>query len=165
MDAFICALDASFGDQIDCTSSEGYLVMLYGGPIDWRAIKQRLVTTSTTKAELRAVTEAAKRLHVWKRVFKSIGYTPDRELCIQCDNKQTILLLTAEDPQFRTNLRHIDIYHHWLRQEVRCERLRVEWIGTKDMIADGFTKILSGQAFVNWRQHQGLVDISTLVHE
>lgn len=165
IDAFVCASDASFGDQIDRTSSEGYLVKLYGGPIDWRATKQRLVTTSTTEAELRAITEAAKRLHVWKRIFKSIGYTPDRELCIQCDNKQTILLLTAEDPQFRTNLRHIDIYHHWLRQEVRCERLRVEWIGTKDMIADGFTKILSGQAFVNWRQHQGLVDISTLVHE
>lgn len=165
IDAFICASDASFGDNDDRTSSEGYLVMLYGGPIDWRATKQRLVTTSTTEAELRAITEAAKRLHVWKRVFKSIGYTPDRELCIQCDNKQTILLLTAEDPQFRTNLKHVDIYHHWLRQEIRCNRLRVEWVGTKEMIADGFTKILHGQAYLDWRQHQGLVDITTLIHE
>ncbi|EED22689.1 conserved hypothetical protein [Talaromyces stipitatus ATCC 10500] len=87
MDAFVCASDASFGDNPDRTSSEGYLVQLYGGPIDWRATKQRLVTTSTTEAELRAATEAAKRLQVWKRVFRSIGFKPDRELSIQCDNK------------------------------------------------------------------------------
>lgn len=162
-DAFVCASDASFGDQEDRSNSEGYLVMLYGGPIDWRATKQRLVTTSTTEAELRAVTEAAKRPHVWKRVFKSIGYRPDRELSIHCDNKQTVLLLTAEE--FRTSLRHVDIYHHWLRQEVRAGRLRVEWVATKDMIADGLTKVLRGQQFLNWRQHQGLVDIRTFAHE
>ncbi|KAL3702653.1 hypothetical protein TMatcc_011232 [Talaromyces marneffei ATCC 18224] len=139
--------------------------MLHSATMTTAQAPRRLVTTSTTEAELRAITEAAKRLHVWKRVFKSIGYTPDRELCIQCDNKQTILLLTAEDPQFRTNLKHVDIYHHWLRQEIRCNRLRVEWVGTKEMIADGFTKILHGQAYLDWRQHQGLVDITTLIHE
>jgi hypothetical protein len=69
IDAFICASDASFGDQEDRTSSEGYLIMLYGGPSDWRATKQRLVTASTTEAELRAITEAAKRLQVWERVW------------------------------------------------------------------------------------------------
>lgn len=125
-DAFVCASDASFGDNADRTSSEGYLVQIYGGPVDWRATKQRLITTSTTEAELRAATEAAKRLQVWKRVFRSIGFKLDRELTIQCDNKQTVLLLTSEEPQFRTNLKHIDIYHHWLRQEIRCGRLRVE---------------------------------------
>ena len=34
MDAFVCASDASFDDQINHTSSKGYLVMLYGGPIN-----------------------------------------------------------------------------------------------------------------------------------
>ena len=165
IDAFICASDASFGDNTDRTSSEGYLVQLYGGPVDWRANKQRLITTSTTEAELRAVTEAAKRLHVWKRIFESIRFVPDRELSILCDNKQTVLLLTSEEPQFRTNLKHIDIYHHWLRQEVQAQRLRIEWVDTKGMIADGFTKILRGQRFLDWLQHQGLVDITHLLQE
>ncbi|EED18992.1 conserved hypothetical protein [Talaromyces stipitatus ATCC 10500] len=143
-DAFICASDASFGDNPDHTSSKGYLVQIYGGSVDWRATKQRLVTTSTTKAELRAATKAAKRLQVWKRVFRSIGFKPDRELSIQCDNKQTVALLTSEEPQFRTNLKHVDIYHHWLRQEISKKRLRIEWVDTKRMAADGLTKILRG---------------------
>ncbi|EED14304.1 conserved hypothetical protein [Talaromyces stipitatus ATCC 10500] len=164
-DAFICASDASFGDNPDRTSSEGYLVQIYGGSVDWRATKQRLVTTSTTEAELRAATEAAKRLQVWKRVFRSIGFKPDRELSIQCDNKQTVALLTSEEPQFRTNLKHVDIYHHWLRQEISKKRLRIEWVDTKRMAADGLTKILRGQPFLDWRKHQGLVNIGHLTQE
>lgn len=165
IDAFVCASDASFGDNDDRTSSEGYLVQLYGGPVDWKANKQRFVTTSTTEAELRAATEAAKRLQVWKRIFESIRFVPDRELSILCDNKQTVSLLTSQEPQFRTNLKHVDIYHHWLRQEVQAQRLRIEWVDTKGMIADGFTKILRGQRFLEWRQHQGLTDIATLLQE
>ncbi|EED21271.1 hypothetical protein TSTA_085020 [Talaromyces stipitatus ATCC 10500] len=164
-DVAICASDASFGDNADRTSSEAYIFSLYGGPVDWRATKQRLVTTSTTEAELRAATEAAMKLYVWKRVFKAIGFKTDRELSIRCDNKQTVLLLTREDPHFRTNLRHIDIYHHWLRQEVQCGRLHIEWVPTKEMIADGLTKVLKGQQFLDWRKHQGLTDIAHLVQE
>lgn len=165
IDAFICASDASFGDNADRTSSEGYLVKMYGGPIDWRAVKQPYVTTSTTEAELRAATEAAKRLQVWKRVFEAIRFIPDRPLSIMCDNKQTVSLLVSEDPQFKTSLKHVDIYHHWLRQEVQAGRLRIEWVNTKGMAADGFTKVLRGQRFLDWRQHQGLTDIADLVQE
>ncbi|KOS37314.1 hypothetical protein ACN38_g11899 [Penicillium nordicum] len=54
------ASDASFGDNKDRKSSEGYICKLYGGPIDWKASKQKTVTTSTTEAELLALAEAGK---------------------------------------------------------------------------------------------------------
>ncbi|KAG0159794.1 hypothetical protein PDIDSM_7320 [Penicillium digitatum] len=54
------ASDASFGDNRDRKSSEGYLCKLYGGPIDWKASKQKTVTTSTTEAELLALAEQEK---------------------------------------------------------------------------------------------------------
>ncbi|EED21050.1 hypothetical protein TSTA_082830 [Talaromyces stipitatus ATCC 10500] len=123
------------------------------------------VTTSTTEAELRAATEAAKRLYIWKRVFEAIGFKPEHELSIQCDNTQTIRLLTSPEPNFHTSLRHIDIYHHWLRQEIQSKRLHIQWVDTKRMVADGLTKLLKGQIFVNWRKHQGLVDIAHLLQE
>ncbi|KAG0158330.1 hypothetical protein PDIDSM_5843 [Penicillium digitatum] len=56
------ASDASFGDNRDRKSSEGYLCKLYGGPIDWKASKQKTVTTSTTEAELLALAEAGKTI-------------------------------------------------------------------------------------------------------
>jgi hypothetical protein len=36
---------------------------------------------------------------------------------IQCDNKQTIRLISEEISQLTTKLRHVDIYNYWLRQE------------------------------------------------
>jgi hypothetical protein len=63
---FLIASDAAFADHLDRKSSEGYLVKLFGAAVDWRAGKQRTVTTSTTEAELLAISEAAKNVFWWK---------------------------------------------------------------------------------------------------
>ena len=50
------ASDASFADNtMDRKSSQGYVIKLFGGLVAWRASKQDTVTTSTTKAELLAL--------------------------------------------------------------------------------------------------------------
>ena len=58
---FICTSDASFGDNtIDRKSSQGYIMKLFGGPVTWQANKQDTVTTSSTEAELLAISQTAK---------------------------------------------------------------------------------------------------------
>ena len=53
---FFSASDASFADDVNTrASSEGYLIKLFGLPIDWKSTKQRTVTKSTTEAELYAL--------------------------------------------------------------------------------------------------------------
>jgi hypothetical protein len=81
-ETFICASDASFADHKDWKSTEGYLCKLYGGPIDWRASKQRTVTTSTTEAELLAISEAAKSTFWWKRLFEAVDFDPEHQISI-----------------------------------------------------------------------------------
>ncbi|KAF7134045.1 hypothetical protein CNMCM5793_005625 [Aspergillus hiratsukae] len=81
-DIVIIASDAAYGDQMDRSSSEGYLVMLFGAAVDWRTGEQRRVTTSTTEAELLALTEAAKNVFWWKRLFLDIGFDPEHEISI-----------------------------------------------------------------------------------
>jgi hypothetical protein len=57
----ICASDASFADNsLDRKSSQGFIMTLFGGPIAWRANKQDTVTTSSTEAELLALSQTAK---------------------------------------------------------------------------------------------------------
>ena len=59
--AFTCASDAAYADDpVTRYSTEGYLFTLFGGPIDWRSTKQRTVTTSSTEAELPALSHTAK---------------------------------------------------------------------------------------------------------
>ena len=120
---FMGASDATYADNIDQKSSEGYLFTLFGGPIDWRATKQKMVTMSTTEAKLLALSRAAKEMRWWTRFFNAIGFNIEHKPTIGCDNQQMIGLLTKEAPNLKTKLRHVDIHHHWLRQEVRAKRL------------------------------------------
>jgi hypothetical protein len=137
--------------------------MMFGGPVDWKASKQRTVTTSTTEAELLAISEAGRTVAMWKRLFNAIRFDPGHPLAINCDNKQTIGILTKETPQLRTKLRHVDIHQHWLRQEVQEQRIHVRWVETKDMVADGLTKLLPRQKHADFVNSLGIEDIQHLL--
>jgi len=94
-------------------------MMLFGGPVAWRANRQDPVTTSSTAAELLALSQTAKEAIFLSRLLKALTLRLDEPLTIQCDNKQTLRLLTEESAKLITKLRHVDIYRHWLQQEVR----------------------------------------------
>ncbi|RMZ74983.1 hypothetical protein DV736_g6713, partial [Chaetothyriales sp. CBS 134916] len=103
--------DASFADSIpDRKSSQGYLMKLCGGPIAWKSGKQDTITTSSTEAELLALTAASKEAIATIRLFNQIQFDPADKLCIWCDNLQTIRLVNSELPRLRTALRHVDIH-------------------------------------------------------
>jgi organic radical activating enzyme len=119
-DHFRVASDASFADNsIDRKSSQAYAMKLFGGLIGWRASKQETVTTSTTEAELLALSQASKEALFVSRLIKELKIKlDDNHIHIECDNKQTIRLVTEEIATLQTKLRHVDIHNHWLRQEV-----------------------------------------------
>jgi len=89
---------------------------LFGGLIAWRANKQDIVTTSTTEAELLALSQAAKESLFVSRLLQELDIQlKDARIRIQCDNQQTIRLVTSEIASLQTRLRHMDIHNHWLR--------------------------------------------------
>jgi hypothetical protein len=159
---FEVASDASFADNSqDRTSSQAYVMKLFGGTIGWRANKQDTVTTSTTEAELLSLAQAAKEGMFVSRLVRELGVTlDDARITIQCDNKQTIGLVNKDIALLQTKLRHVDIHNHWLRQEATRKRIRVVYTRTEDMIADGLTKVLPYEAYRRFIQQIGLVDIT-----
>jgi ribonuclease HI len=159
------ATDASFGDNPDRRSSEGYICKLYGGPIDWKASKQKTVTTSTTEAELLAISEAGKTVQWWRRVLRGLGFQPSHPLTIMCDNQQTVDLLTKEGAAMHTKLRHVDINRNWVKQEVSARRMQVSWVPTEKMPADGLTKPLPKQKHQTFLDLLGMRDIRHLIRE
>jgi hypothetical protein len=154
------ASDASFADNSsDRKSSQGYTIRLFGGLIAWKASKQDTVTTSTTEAELLALSQVAKEAIFTSRLLKELKIDlPQKTITIHCDNTQTISLVTKETSKLQTKLRHVDIHNHWLRQEVQRGTISVEYIPSASMPADGLTKALprnKWQAFLN---HLNLVE-------
>lgn len=158
---FLCSSDAAYGDDEQTRkSSDGYLFQLFGGPIDWRAAKQRTVATSSTEAELLSLSTAAKEAIWWRRFFTSIHFDTEQQLTINCDNLQTIRILESDAHKLSTRLRHIDIHQHWLRQEVQAGTIKLRWIPTAEMPADGLTKSLSKQKNDTFVKQLNLTDIS-----
>ena len=165
IDSVQLASDASYGDHTDRRSSAGYICQVYGGPVDWKATKQPTITTSTTEAELLGLSEAGKHLQWWRRLLKHIGFDASHVITIECDNERAIGLLTSEDASFDTKLRHVDIHHLWLRQEVRAGRIAIRWVPTARMVADGLTKLLSRQQHERFIKLLHLVDVRHLIAE
>ena len=62
-----------------------------------------------------------------------------------------------------TKLKHVDILHHWLREQVQAKKITVSWVPTNQMVADGPTKALPRQKQQNFVNQLGLVDISSLL--
>ena len=145
-EVFIGSSDASYGDDPHTRySSQGYIFTLYGGPIDWKAGKQKTVTLSTTEAELLALSATARETIWWERFFETIDFNPGHKTSIECDNKQTIRAFLADNAKYTTKLRHVDIHRHWLRQEVKKGTIAIRWTPTAVILADGLTKALSVQ--------------------
>ena len=159
-DIFICSSDSSFADNSrDRKSSQGYIMTLFGGPIAWRASKQATVTTSSTEAELLAISEAAKEAIFLSRMLRALYLQIQDPLQLECDNSQTIRLLAETNAKLSTRLRHVDIHQHWLRQETQEGRIQVRWVPTAQMKADGLTKALPRQKLQQFQQLIGISDL------
>ena len=146
----------------DRKSSEGYLFKLFGGAVDWRATKQKTVTTSTTETELLAISNAARETFWWTLFFRDVGLEFDStKPTIFCDNSQTVGLIQKEEPDLKTRLRHVDIHHHWVRQK---NHIQLQWIPTSQMPADGLTKPLPRQKHTQFVEMLGLININSRIH-
>ena len=152
--------DASFADNPDRRSTEGYIMKLFGGPILWRSGKQKCVTRSSTEAEIRSASTAATQLISLERLLSQIGLDLGSALTLFGDNTQTIRLLNSETGAIATKLRHIDIHQLWLRQEVSAGRFKVKWVPSAEMTADGLTKRLTKDQQEAFVRALGLVDCS-----
>ena len=59
--SFIYTSNALFADNmLDRKSSQGYIMLLFRGPIAWKTNKQNTITTLSTEAELLVLSQTAK---------------------------------------------------------------------------------------------------------
>jgi hypothetical protein len=158
------ASDASFADDnATRRSTQGYLIKLFNGPIMWQSSKQKTVSTSTTEAELLALSHVGKEVQHMARIFRAIRFDAEQEIEIECDNQQTVRVVSSDEPTITTKLRHVDIHQFWLRQEVQNGKFIIQWVPTAEMPADGLTKPLTKQTHQAFLEMLGLKDVRHLI--
>lgn len=150
--------DSSFADSEDRKSTSGYAFRIAGGVVSHKSNKQRLVTTSTTEAEYVALTQAAKEASWIRQLLSELGYgaRDAYPMKLYGDNQPSINL--AHNNHHHNRTKHIDIYYHYIRQEVMGGRIVLLHVPTAEMVADGLTKPLSNEA------HARFIDLLGLIH-
>jgi hypothetical protein len=80
-----------------------------------------------------------------KQTLIDIQVEYDEPIPIYCDNASAISI--SKNPMMHSKTKHIPIKYHFLREQVAEKNIRVEYVGTKEQVADIFTKPLPQEAF------------------
>ena len=62
----------------------------------------------------------------------------------------------AKNAQFSQRTKHIDIKYHFIRDHIENRTIKLEYIPTRENIADIFTKPLNKSQFLNLREKMGM---------
>ena len=141
----VAHIDASFAPHEDMRSQTGVFVTLGSGPISASSKKQGLNTTSSTESELVGMSDGTPQV-IWTKEFMAgQGYGVQSALMYQ-DNTSTIAL-AARGKSRSARTRHIAIRYFFIKDRVESGEIVIEHLGTDQIIADGLTKPLQGDAF------------------
>jgi hypothetical protein len=151
--------DASFANE-NYKSTSGIVIYYANSPVLWRSVKQRITAKSTADAEFTAISMAADEALWLQRIHDDLRLGDprihddqrlgDQQLDKSSTTGQPILIYNDNEVAIRNcNLeihqplsRHVGIRHAWIVDEVALKRIKVVYVPTTDMKADGLTKAL-----------------------
>ena len=126
------------------------MFLIAGGPVSWKSRKQSTVALSTAEAEYVALSTAVQECMWMQTLNWEIGPTTILE-----DNQSSIAM--AKNPQFHGRAKHIDIKHHFIRDQVSIGSIELQYCPTNEMLADVLTKGLAHEKFSILRERAGVV--------
>ena len=142
-------IDASYGVHVDGKSHTGTVITLGKGIVYAKSSKQKVVSKSSTEAELIGLSDSASQV-IWTRDFLiGQGYQLDAATIYQ-DNMSTMALVKKGQSNSERS-RHINIRYFFVKDRVEQGDVKIEYKPTGEMIADVLTKPLQGSLFARLR--------------
>ena len=119
-------------------SVTGYCFNYGSGAISWSAKKQTCVATSTTEAEVHALSEAVKEALHLQGILECIGET--KQTTILSDSQSCLALISEDDGSYKA--KHFATRLAFLKDTVKCSvhRIDLKFVPSADNMADLLTK-------------------------
>ncbi|GKE47166.1 hypothetical protein Tco_1478424, partial [Tanacetum coccineum] len=127
------------GDYVDRKSTSGVCTFMGCCLTSWFSKKQTALAIFTTKAEYVSAKKACQQALWMKQALVDYNIVLD-DIPILCDNKGAIDL--CKNPVLYSRTKHIEIRHHFLRDNVQKGNILIEKVSFEDNIADILTKPL-----------------------
>ena len=143
-------VDASFAVRDDMKSQTGSCMSMGRGCVMNKSSKQKLMTKSSTEAELVGASDVVAQM-VWTKYFLE-----EQGLCItnsilHQDNKSAILLEKNGKMSSSARTRHVNIRYFFIADRIKSKELEIDYCPTGNMVADFHTKPLQGAKFIQFR--------------
>jgi hypothetical protein len=144
-----CYVDAAHFIHADGKGHSGVAITLGKGTVYNSSRKQKLVSKSSTESELIAISDGLSQAIWMRNLLREQGYNMKPILLYQ-DNQSTIVLIKkGKSTSERT--RHVDLRYFFVADRVKSGETVVEYMPTKQMLADLHTKPLQGTLFREMR--------------
>ena len=141
--------DADWGGNVDDRKSKsGYCIFWNGALVSWKSTYQQSVALSTTEAEYVAACTTGRELAWLRKLLNELGYHQTMSKILE-DNQGTIAISNSAIESEKS--KHIDICYHWLRDQIKEKKLKMEYCPTSLMTADTLTKSLVKDKFIEHR--------------
>jgi hypothetical protein len=143
--------DASYAVHSDHKSHTGYAITVGSNHsfITARSAKQKLVSQSSTEAEVYAMVDCLKQAYWIREIIRSLSIAPLAPITMYQDNKSAIIMTTG-DSKFR-NSKHVLTKIAYARELKALGILDVVHMPTDLMWADMLTKPMHGEPFQRHR--------------
>ncbi|GJQ91822.1 retrovirus-related pol polyprotein from transposon TNT 1-94 [Tanacetum coccineum] len=124
-------------------STSGYVFTLGGAAISWKSSKQTVIAKSTMESEFIALDKCGEEAEWLRQFVEDIPRWPKpvTAISIHCDSKSA--MGRAKSTMYNGKSRHIRRRHNSIRQLLSTGVISIDYVASKDNIADPFTKGLS----------------------
>ncbi|GJX99692.1 retrovirus-related pol polyprotein from transposon TNT 1-94 [Tanacetum coccineum] len=144
------------GNYVDHKSTSGVCTFMGCCLTSWFAKKQMALAISTTEAEYVSAGKACQQALWMKQSLIDYDIRLD-DVPIMCDNKGAIDL--SKNPVQHSRTKHIEIRHHFLRDNFQKGNISIKKVAFEDNIADIFTKPLKREVFNYLRLELGMMEL------
>jgi hypothetical protein len=141
-------------DKATGRSTRGFVLFLGTNVVNWKSKRHRSVATSTTSAETDALYHGLLD-EKWTRDFLEEVGTRVTISEWFCDNQAAVAIVNSSKNVDR--VRHELVKIQYIRERIDSKLATVEYISTKEMVADALTKQLGREEFKAFREDLGLV--------
>ena len=144
-------VDAAYGVHTSSGKSHSGCAVVLGaaGPVHVKSTKQKLVTKSSTEAELVALSDYASQA-IWVRNFIIAQGYDVGPVVLHQDNMSCMALIKRGGPASERS-RHISIRQFWVKEKIDQQEAVVKHLPTEKMFVNVMTKPLQGQQFIQER--------------
>ncbi|KAI9905230.1 hypothetical protein PsorP6_013904 [Peronosclerospora sorghi] len=133
--------DADWGTKIDDRRSvSGVFVMIGNAPVVFKSKFERTVALTSAEAEYMALSLCVQEVLWMRAMLKDMGIEQKTATQIWEDNQGEIAL--AKNAGYNSRTKHVDIKHHFTRENVENGTVQIDYVDTKNQLADLLTKAL-----------------------